>query len=645
MGQTQTETPSPPPEVFLGNMQALWRVDPVLARRVDAVMDDERLPVTATRSGDWTATVTTPQGRRCYLHSRYDPPAEAEKLIADVPFDDNYCFMIGGFGLGYHVRAAFERLKGDAIMIVFEPSVVVLATALACVDLSDVIASEKMMIFTGVDKAELHERLVPFNALIMLGVQMIAHPPSQQIAGEFHTTARTLFTEFVSYTRVALVTLVTNAQITCRNIANNLPTYVASPPIDCLRNRFAGNPAIIVSAGPSLRKNIHRLDGVKGRAVIIAVQTTYKVLRQRGIVPDFVVSLDYHEMSRRYFEGVEPSDEVHLVAEPKATWHVIDAFRGPVSLLDNTFARLLLGDELAGRDGLTPGATVAHLAFYLARYAGCNPIIFVGQDLAYTGHVYYVPGVEMHQTWRSEINRFNTMEMKEWERLVRTREMLRKVQDADGRELYTDELLFTYLEQFEKDFVGCPAALINATEGGVHMRGTEPMPLQAALDRYCREPIPPARFAYRRDVKWRDPTRRRPARDQLAARLEEVKTVGDICDEMSGLLGELKGLVDNPDRFNRRLTRVDELRTLLRSSERAYRIICMASQLAELQRFTADRKLKALAGGSETERALAQIARDTQFVKSVRDGVDVVTEMFGTALDRFDKAMAEAPPP
>ena len=55
---------------------------------------------------------------------------------------------------------------------------------------------------------------------------------------------------------------------------------------------------------------------------------------------------------------------------------------------------------------LPAGATVAHLAFYLAVYLGCDPIIFVGQDLAYTGHVFYVPGVEIHQAWQSELNRF-----------------------------------------------------------------------------------------------------------------------------------------------------------------------------------------------------------------------------------------------
>ncbi|UCG17552.1 MAG: motility associated factor glycosyltransferase family protein [Phycisphaerales bacterium] len=632
---------APPAELFLKNMRALWRADHWLAHRVDAVADEDRLAIQPTRSGAWTAAVPAAHGRPCYLHSRYDPEAEAEKLLVDLDFDNNYCFVVSGFGLGYHIRAMYEKLKGDAIIVAIEPSVESLATALSCVDLADVIDSGKLIVLLRPNKATFHERLKPHNALIMLGAQFVAHPPSQQIAGEFHAAARKLFTEFVTYTRVALITLVSNAQITCRNIANNLPTYVATPPIDILRGRFAGCPAIVVSAGPSLRKNIHLLDETKGRIIIIATQTTYKVLRQRGVIPDFVVSLDYHEKSRQFFEGIEPSGDVHLVAEPKATWHVIDEFRGPVSLLSNPFARLLLGDELAARDGLPPGATVAHLAFYLARYAGCSPIIFVGQDLAYTGYVYYVPGVEMHDTWRSEINRFNTMEMKEWERLVRAREALRKVKDAQGRELYTDDLLFTYLEQFEKDFAGCPAKLINATEGGACIRGTESMTLRAALDRYGQHPIPAERFAYRRNMQWYDRTRHQPARNELASRLDEVRAVGDICDEMSKLLEELQGLTDRPDQFNRRLTRVDELRTVLRSSDRAYQIITSASQMAELRRFTADRQLRVAAGKTEGERALKQLKRDMEFVKSVREGVDMVTAMLRGALDRFDRVLAE----
>ncbi|HEY3245015.1 MAG TPA: 6-hydroxymethylpterin diphosphokinase MptE-like protein [Phycisphaerae bacterium] len=630
-------------------MAALWRADADLAARLDAIDDEDRFAVQPTRSGAPTVAVPAGlQGRMIYLHSRYDPLAEAAKLAEAVPVEDKFCFVVFGFGLGHHVKALAARLKGDAFIAVVEPSIRLLATALAAVDFSELLAAGQLLFLVDADKANVHARLTVYSARMMMGSQFVMHPPSQHCAPEFHATLRQLITDYVAYTRMSVVTLVANSQITCRNIAMNLPTYVATPPIDVLVNRFAGYPAIIVSAGPSLRRNIELLREAQGKAVICAVQTTFRPLMQRGIVPDFVTSLDYHEISRHFFEGIDDFAGVHLVAEPKASWHVIDAYHGPISLLDNTFARQLIGDGLAGRAGLKAGATVAHLAFYLAHYMGCDPIVFIGQDLAYTGYVYYVPGVEMHQTWRGEINRFNSIETREWERIVRNRSILRRVGDQRGDPVYTDDLLFTYLEQFEKDFQGLPISIINATEGGARIRGAQELPLRAVIDRYCTRPIDPECFAYRnerpsenRKSGGRDPAKLQPAREELAKRLEEIERLAALCDELLKLLEELKDLTHDPNRFNRKLVRVDELRTLVPQNQRAYQIINAACQLAELRRFTADRKLE-LVDASEAERAQNQIARDLQYIGGIRGGARHMTEILKDALARFDAAIQDS---
>ena len=445
--------------------------------------------------------------------------------------------------------------------------------------------------------------------------------------------------EFVTFTRMSLLTLVSNSRITCKNIAMNLASYVSTPPIDILRDRFIGNPAIVISAGPSLARNIDQLEALKGRAVLCAVQTSVKPLLKRGIVPDFITSLDFHEMSRKFFEGVGDLRDVHLVAEPKATWHVIDAYPGPISLLDSPWAHLVIGDELGSRGGLKAGATVSHLAFYLAVYMGCDPIIFVGQDLAYTGHVFYVPGVEIHQAWRSELNRFNTIEHKEWDRIVRNRPILRRVPASMGGELYTDELLLTYLEQFEKDIAQVPARVINATEGGARIRGTRTMTLAEAVESFCQQPIDPKRFAYRKTTRWRDPSKLKAADDELVLRIEEFDAAVTLCDEILTLLDELNGLLDDPTRFNRRLVRVDELRTRVSQESRAYRIVNAAMQTAELRRFSADRRISAQQT-SDTDRARRQIERDIEFITSVRDGTKEVKPFLIEARRRIKRAMA-----
>src|SRR5690606_40379692 len=63
--------------------------------------------------------------------------------------------------------------------------------------------------------------------------------------------------------------------------------------------------------------------------VVIAVQTVLRPMLDRGIRPDFVTALDYHEISTRFYEGLtrEDLEGITLVAEPKVNPAVLDAFR------------------------------------------------------------------------------------------------------------------------------------------------------------------------------------------------------------------------------------------------------------------------------------------------------------------------------
>lgn len=621
-------------QCFLRNMRALWRADAHLALRVDAVDDHRRPALEPTRSGHWTAKVARPDGRTIYLHSRMDPTAEAEQLAAAAATENIFCIVVCGLGLGYHVRALLDRIAPEAFVLCVEPSLEILSAGLCCVDLSDAIAEQKLLFIVDADKARLHEQLRSRGTLMMLGTDFLRHAPSIALHEKTFAALTRLITDFVDFTRMSLLTLVGNAKTTCRNVAMNLVHYVAAIPVDRLRNRFDKFPAVIVSAGPSLRRNIDQLASLKGRAVLIAVQTAVQPLLARGIQPDIITTLDFHEVSRHFFDGVEGLRDTLLVAEPKATWHVLDHYPGPLAVLGNAWAQLLLGPGAPPRDELPSGATVAHLAFYLARYMGCDPIVFTGQDLAFTGHVFYVPGVEIHQTWRSEINRFCPMEQKEWERIARNRPILRRVPGIDGGELYSDELLFTYLEQFEKDIAVTPASVINATEGGAAIRGTVSMPLAAAAERFAQREIDPAALASLTERREADLPALDHAAEQLRLRLAELDEAERVCDELLALLRELDGLTGDPDRFNRRLARVDELRTRVAQDSRVYRVINAATQLAELRRYSADRRIDER-DPDEAARAKRQIARDLEFIAAVREGADEVRPMLQAARERI----------
>ena len=71
---------------------------------------------------------------------------------------------------------------------------------------------------------------------------------------------------------------------------------------------------------------------------------------------------------------------------------------------------------------------------------------------------------------------------------------------------------------------------------------------------------------------------------------------------------------------------------------RAYQIVNAAGQLAELRRFTADRRIAA-EELKETDRAQRQLARDTDFVTAVRDGAREVEAMLTEAQQRVEEGI------
>ena len=625
--------------ILLRNLGLLARVDPALADRIGRTVPDGSVAVVPSRSGEPTASVQTPDGRRIWLHSRYHPADEAERFAGQLDADaDNFCQVINGFGLGHHVKAVARRTGGQSLLIVVEPNLQILRAAFEHMDFAETLAPGRFVLLDSDDPGQLHEKLTPHSSVFMLGAQLLAHPSAERLDREFHARMRTALTDYAAFCRTSLVTLVGNARTTCTNIALNLPTLVATPPIDILADRFKGFPGVVVSAGPSLRKNVDQLAGVADRLVIVGVQTVLKPLLSMGVRPDFVTSLDYHEISRRFFEGIGDFGDIHLVAEPKANPRVIEAFGGPVSLLSNSFATLCLGPELGDRGGLRAGATVAHLAFYLAQYLGCDPIILIGQDLGFTGGVYYSPGVALHQAWRPELGRWVTMELKEWQRIVRSRQILRKAVDQQGRDIYTDEQMFTYVQQFERDFAQSPARVIDATEGGLAKKGAEAMPLAGAIQRFCTRPIPRERLAYRRETCWYDASRLAAGREAIARRREELAAFRRNCRQTAELLGKLQKLTDKPAEFNRRLRRVEELRRkVLGEQGTILRMVTDMSQLAELRKFSADRRLE-LDRLDGVEKVRRQLGRDAEFVKGLTDGCDELEELLKRTLRRFDEA-------
>lgn len=625
-------------DVLPENLAGLWATDSALALEVERLLSqlDGGLPVGChvqpSRSGPPTLAYSDPAtGATALMHSRYDPVDEARKLADTVDTTDKPLLFVHGLGLGYHVEALFRKAGRESLIFVFEPKIEVLCAALLKRNLSEMLASNRVAIVTTADKAGLFARLMPNSALTSLGVATLKHAPSIQLAPREHAEFEQLVADFLAYAKTCVSTLVLNGKRTAENIIRNLPWYVSSPGMSRLAGAYAAKPAIIVSAGPSLRKNKQLLRSAQGNAVLISVQTTLKPMLELGIEPNFVTSLDYHDICTRFFENLPATLQTELVAEPKATDAIFEMNPGPLSILGNDFAESLLHEMRLNKARLPAGATVAHLAFYLAEHMGCDPIIFVGQDLGFSDGLCYAPGTSYEDVWRPELGAFCSLEMKQWEQIIRDRPILRRVPDHAGRPTYTEERLFTYLQHFERDFARCRARVIDATEGGVMKRGATPMPLAEAIATYCSAPLGVA-APHHRGLDW---THLDAAIHCLRRRIEETTTIASISGQTLPLLEEIRDHLTDQSRVNRAIARIDRLRAELEPIGRTYHLITQLTQQSELQRFAADRRIAA-SDIDPTERQRRQVMRDVENVGAIARAAAEFEALLVSAIERLE---------
>ncbi|HWB53953.1 MAG TPA: 6-hydroxymethylpterin diphosphokinase MptE-like protein, partial [Tepidisphaeraceae bacterium] len=562
------------------------------------------------------------------------------RSIAHINAGTNYIFAIHGFGLGYHVEALFDAASSESIFCIFEPDIKLFRTAMYCRDLSKLIESGRVMFFSSADKGDIFHRLQPHLPMVVSGMETVLHRPSVQLQGEFHEQIQTWLGEFRDYAKTSIQTLVLNGRRTAENISRNLAWYVKTPSIDRLKDRYKGQPAIIVSAGPSLRKNKHLLPAARESAVLIAVQTTLKPLLEMGVEPDFVTSLDYHDICTRFYENLPWKLSTELVAEPKASDRIFQLFPGPISLLGNTYAEGLLREMRIEKAPLPAGATVAHLAYYLAEYLGCDPIIFIGQDLGFSDGLCYAPGTSYEDVWRPELSRFCTLEMKQWEQVARDRNILRRIPDVHGNPIYTEERLFTYLQQFERDFSSTKTRIIDATEGGARKRNTQVMTLNEAMEHFCRKPI--SRADETKDARHKSVEGRlAETRQCILARRKEAERIADISRRTLPLLEQVREHLSDQDRVNQLIARIDGLRNEMNGLGQTYDLVTQLTQSTELRRFKADRQIAAekLSG---IERQRRQVTRDIENVESVIEAVGPFVQLMDEVAERLQSTRDSA---
>lgn len=652
---TLTSTPTPssglPEGILERNLLLLSLRNATLARELGVATPTPDLWTEPTpegplggglRSEDALAAILgTSSTTGVQLASLHRPLEEARSLVETVDVVNNATAVVLGFGLGHHVRVLSERLKEQGLVVVFEPDLGLLRAVMERIDMTPWLVRANVVFVTRADDSPaIAEATRGFETMLTLGTQLVAHPPSVARLGDRSKVFVDTFMGVLKAARTHIVTSLVQTEITLRNLLQNLDHYTGSPGIEDLKDRCLGKPAIVVSAGPSLARTIDQLaaPGVRDRFVIVAAQTVLKPLLARGIKPHFVTALDHHEISRRFYEGLAPTDVegVTLIAEAKANAAILDSFPGLIRCCADEVLDRVLGQQFARQRGkLLPGATVAHLAYYVARHLGCNPVIMTGQDLGFTDGQYYAAGATIHNVWACELSEFNTLEMMEWERIARMKSTLRKVADQLGRPIYTDEQMHTYLVQFERDFAKDEASgltTIDATEGGVFKRHTiirtmvESLAAQIAPRGIEPDPLQPTRPT-RLDAK---------ASSSVVVRLRSIQgdvvKLGERSRQTAVLLNRMLEAKGDQRVIAGLIKKVYEHRDHVQKLETANWLVHFLNQCGTFRRLRADRAIALADNLSPLEVQERQIQRDISNVEWLADAADQTGQLLADAM-------------
>ncbi|ENZ3615948.1 6-hydroxymethylpterin diphosphokinase MptE-like protein [Campylobacter coli] len=166
------------------------------------------------------------------------------------------------------------------------------------------------------------------------------------------------------------------------HLLQNIPSMLGSIPFQRIlserKNKF--DNAIVVSAGPSLTKQLPLLKAYQDKAVVFCADGALSMLEKEGVVPDYVLNIDFEDLPLRFFKNKQNKLSLNILscATHPSLVHFLD--NKSVILRDDPLYQSFNLNDFGYID---TGTHVSHFSYTLALALGFKNIIMIGQDLAF----------------------------------------------------------------------------------------------------------------------------------------------------------------------------------------------------------------------------------------------------------------------
>ena len=357
------------------------------------------------------------------------------KATIKHPMEKNDIIITFGIGLCYLLDEVYNTYPSK--IYVYEPDTKLLHFVLNNVDISEHLASGRVFVTDDVNELvkKLSETYLTKDKVEIVYLKNYAVVKSQELLNvtqKVYETCRSKMVDVNTITKYSKRWLLN----TLKNICNINSSQAFR--LSDLKDKFSGQTALILAAGPSLNENIEKIKANRDKFVIFAVNKVLRVLEANGIVPDFTVCLD----------AVKIDDTLTGLDDFCAKTNCIMDVKSDSVLFNKKFKRIFVSfsqndmviKKLAQYNKIFTsecGGTATAMALVAAIKMGFSKIIYAGLDMAFKGDVIYSTGETMNKVADNKISVSNIQK-----KVV-------KVKSVNGELVNTREDYAAFIQHFE----------------------------------------------------------------------------------------------------------------------------------------------------------------------------------------------------
>ncbi|NOQ29648.1 MAG: DUF115 domain-containing protein [Helicobacteraceae bacterium] len=371
------------------NLKALIKQNSELGAQLFAISENKKFEVFVDEKDPLNINMTTSDGIPVYsgipIEETADKADEFNKKFSRYPFLYFY-----GLGNGVFYKLLLQNIEHKRVVIV-EPELELIYMALHFNDFVDDISKNRLIIL------ENNQVSFAIAAVDIFGNQdakIFSKTYHLEVLNDFYfkhygeniIKINKIFTRAIEHVIYGLGNDSTDALIGLEHHIANAERMVETPTLlEFLKKATNTETAVIVSTGPSLKKQLPLLKKIQDHVTLFCIDSSFPILEKEGIKPDIVVSMERVIETALFFKNTSKEFHEDVVFATTSIQHplLLDQIKAGtmcMSMRPFGYTRYFKLPEY-GYVGI--GMSAANMAFELVFHSKFKNCILIGQDLAY----------------------------------------------------------------------------------------------------------------------------------------------------------------------------------------------------------------------------------------------------------------------